>query len=576
MALEPRGWQNDAINVFRNHLLEERKHTLIEATPGAGKTVFSSLCVDRTWKTYGSVWPVIIVPTTALKQSFTRAYNESGIELTTHLREDQNRPPADYDGAVITYAQLTNMVATLQRWVRNGHRLMFIFDEVHHASSHNSWGASAEECADVSDVVLSMTGTPFRGDGRRISFVRYNDDGVAIPDYSYGYRKAVTDRVCRPLFFEHDDAVVEWREGGVLRSSQASTCKDEEAGRVQAGVFSPESDWMTKVLTKAATKLDEYRSFDPDAGGLIICRPGSDENEERHLNQVAKTVERVTGYKPTVITHDDRDADAKIQRFRDGFDRWIVSVRKVSEGVDIKRLRVLVVASMPGTELLFRQLVGRVVRWEDRGETEDATVYIAKFPKLKEWAERIAEEAQAGLREQKGEREHEERPESRESSDFSMLNVDHMHGGGVAHHGGTYTNQQIRLAEEYKRKNPALLMAPVDVILETLRVSGQLERAEEAPTLSDDDRLPLHERKLKRWKVVEKKRRQLANMLYGSEDGRPTGKDYADTANWLFRQVGVKDKNDLLDNHSIDKIDEMASLVEAQIRRVAAKEGADA
>ena len=567
MTLEPRGWQKDGINVFRTNVQRDEKHTLIEATPGAGKTVFSALCVKKAKELGIDAKVIVVVPTTTLKTSFKTDYHKAGLEVTPVIKEDRIIPPKQYDGAVITYAQLANMVATFETWARNGQKLMFVFDEVHHVSEKNSWGASAEACDRIAEIVLSMTGTPFRGDGRKISFVNYDDNGVAIADYNFRYRRAVTERVCRPLFFEHDDAVADWRENGMNRSVQISECTDKDNGKAQAGVFSPESDWMTTVLTKASNKLDEYRSHDPDAGGLIICRPGSDENEDRHLHRVAKMVEWLTGDKPTVITHEDRDADEKIQRFRNGFDRWVVSVRKISEGVDIKRLRVLVMASAPGTELLFRQIVGRVVRVEDKDAEEDSTVYIAKFPKLKEWAERIAEEAQAGLKDQKSGKDKEPKGpvEPPVGSQFDVLNVQHMHGGGVAHHGGMYSSQHIRLAEDYKRKNPALAMAPVDVILETLRTSGALPQSESVVTQDEDAHLPLHDRKMRRWKKVENKRRNLANKLYGSEEARPNGKDYADVANWLFRKLGVKNKNDLIDNYGVEKLDEALSVLNEKL-----------
>lgn len=564
MTLKPRGWQNDAMKVFRDNLASDKKQTLISCTPGGGKTIFSALAFLKTRELGMNLKVIVVVPTTALKSSFKNDYHIAGAEVTPVIKEDRVMPPSQYDGCIVTYAQLGNMVATFEQWWRNGERMMFVFDEVHHASENNSWGAAAETCERFSDVVLSMTGTPFRGDGRKISFVEYGDDGVAVPDYGYGYRQAVTDSVCRSLFFEHDDAIATWRENGVNRSVQASECSAEDMGRAQAAVFSSESDWMANVLTKASNKLDEYRVKDPDAGGLVICRPGSDENETRNLHKVAKTIERITGDKPTVISYEDRDADEKIERFRKGIDRWVVSVRKISEGVDIKRLRVLVVASAPSTELLFRQIVGRVVRVENPMDNEDSTVYIAKFPKLRDWAERIAEEAQAGLRE-KSEVTKTDPDNASEMPQFDLLNVEHLDGGGVAHHGGTYSNHQIRLAEEYKRKNPALSMAPVDVILETLRVSGALPDLESTITPEEDSHLPLHDRKLRRWNQVERKRRHLTSRIYGNQDGRPTGKDYQEVASWMFRRIGVKNKNDLLDNHGIEKIDQALSLLNKRL-----------
>jgi hypothetical protein len=49
--------------------------------------------------------------------------------------------------------------------------------------------------------------------------------------------------------------------------------------------------------------------------------------------------------------------------------RWIASVAMISEGVDIKRFRVLMYLPNALTELAFRQAIGRVVR--SIGPTDD-------------------------------------------------------------------------------------------------------------------------------------------------------------------------------------------------------------
>ena len=68
------------------------------------------------------------------------------------------------------------------------------------------------------------------------------------------------------------------------------------------------------------------------------------------------------GVTPIVVTSDDPQASRRIAAFATGCAPWIVAVRMVSEGVDIPRLRVGVYATTTGTDLFFRQAVGRLVR----------------------------------------------------------------------------------------------------------------------------------------------------------------------------------------------------------------------
>src|SRR5262249_54126137 len=72
--------------------------------------------------------------------------------------------------------------------------------------------------------------------------------------------------------------------------------------------------------------------------------------------------------------------------------RWIVSVAMISEGVDIKRLRVLIYLPNALTELAFRQAIGRVVR--TIGPTDDTRAYVVmpSFEIFEAYARRVEAE----------------------------------------------------------------------------------------------------------------------------------------------------------------------------------------
>ncbi|MBD4207835.1 ATP-dependent helicase, partial [Xanthomonas citri pv. citri] len=83
----------------------------------------------------------------------------------------------------------------------------------------------------------------------------------------------------------------------------------------------------------------------------------------------ARTLEAITGSKPTVVLSDDLGASSRIEDFAKSDERWMVAVRMVSEGVDVPRLCVGVYATSTSTPLFFAQAVGRFVRARKRGET---------------------------------------------------------------------------------------------------------------------------------------------------------------------------------------------------------------
>ncbi len=67
----------------------------------------------------------------------------------------------------------------------------------------------------------------------------------------------------------------------------------------------------------------------------------------------------------------------------------------VSEGVDIKRLRVGVYATNVTTETFFRQVIGRVIRWDNQWSQLDeqtAWFYVPEDPGLTRLVNSISEE----------------------------------------------------------------------------------------------------------------------------------------------------------------------------------------
>ena len=106
----------------------------------------------------------------------------------------------------------------------------------------------------------------------------------------------------------------------------------------------------------------------PNAGGLIIC-PSIE-----MAKYMVKLVELVDGETPALVHSLVSNPESKISAFRNTDKKWLVSVAMVSEGVDIKRLRVLVYLPNALTELAFRQAVGRVVR--TAGPDDDTRAYV--------------------------------------------------------------------------------------------------------------------------------------------------------------------------------------------------------
>jgi superfamily II DNA or RNA helicase len=86
------------------------------------------------------------------------------------------------------------------------------------------------------------------------------------------------------------------------------------------------------------------------------------------------------------------NAEDKIKQFKNTNRRWLVSVAMVAEGVDIKRLRVLIYLPNALTELAFRQAMGRVVRTASYDDLSRAYVVMPAFKTFEKYAKRVEEE----------------------------------------------------------------------------------------------------------------------------------------------------------------------------------------
>jgi len=540
--IKPRGWQDGCFKKFK---AMDSDFFLLEATPGAGKTIFSGFCAKHLIDTKRINFVIVVVPTTALKKAFTDSFHEDiEIEMSPVVKGGSGYPAKTYQGGVVTYQQLPNMVSTFEIWKKNGANIFFIFDEIHHASEENVWGSAVESCGRIATKTLGMTGTPFRGDGNRISFVKYSDDGKCKPNFKFSYKDAVAANVCREILFVHDDGIAEYIFNEQVEEHRISDSPKNKSGKVAATIFKKEAQWLNTVITKADEKLDEYR-LTSNAGGLIICRPGFNANQDRHLHDVSCALHKITGEEPTVITHEDPDANSKIEKFKNGKSKWIVSVRKISEGIDIKRLKVCVLASYPSTELLFRQIIGRVVRVENKKVSEEATVFMAKFADLVEMANRVTEEAEAGLREREDERDSknsEEKNLPERDSMFSPLSSTHEDGGGTSSFGEFFSPEEIVFAEELKTQHPSMRSISITHIARLHQIHGIVPPGKKAQTK------PKHDIIMELRKELNALIRKYAIKL------DPINPRFQTAWVLLNKRLGVKNLNDLCDNGEIEDI----------------------
>lgn len=382
----PRLWQE---RYLANYFSRLRTPYLLVASPAAGKTS-AALYAAKRLLDEGEIRQIIVVcPTSSLLRQWAESANNHNVNLDPNWKSGGIK--SHYDGICLTYAKVITSIEILD-FICDQARTLVILDEIHHAAENLSWGDSIEDAfGDSSNLVLSLSGTPFRGDNHFIPFVKYDDTLNVIPDFNYSYGDAIADRICRKSMFPALDGKAEFYFNGKITywSSFDDTNTDKDVSQhLRALLTDPAAGYLKDVLRKADIEIGKFIENEKyNAAGLAI---GIDIH---HANMIANLIKTTTGTRPDVVTSDDSGSDDKILKFQKSNDRWIVAVKKISEGVDIPRLRVGVYATNILTEVFFRQFSGRFWRRKDENSTDEWSVIFApRAPKLVEYMERIRQE----------------------------------------------------------------------------------------------------------------------------------------------------------------------------------------
>jgi superfamily II DNA or RNA helicase len=372
-----RAWQRSAL---ARYLAAAPRDFLAVATPGAGKTTFalrvaSELLADRVIDRI-----TVVAPTEHLKSQWSVAAAQVGIAIDPDFRNSTGATSSDYTGIAVTYAGVAAH-PLLHRVRTENRRTLVILDEVHHTGDARSWGDAIKEAFEPATRRLTLTGTPFRSDDSPIPFIDYLPDADGAlrsrADHSYGYAEALADGVVRPVVFLAYSGLSSWRTsaGEEITARLGEPMTGEQTARAWRTALDPGGEWMPAVLRAADRRLSGHRAGGmPDAGGLVIA------TDQTTARAYAAILTEVTGSPPVVVLSDEQGASARIARFADSDDRWMVAVRMVSEGVDVPRLAVGVYATSASTPLFFAQAVGRFVRSRRSGET--ASVFVPSVPVL--------------------------------------------------------------------------------------------------------------------------------------------------------------------------------------------------
>jgi superfamily II DNA or RNA helicase len=495
-----REWQLAFLDKFEGYVedslhasVSNRKAFVLNAFPGSGKTFAQLTAMAWLYKEQKIDFIIVCVPSDMLRTQFATEARKFGLFL--HEKCNLKIKP-EHAGIVLTYQQLNSSATILQlnEWCSK-QKVFVSADEMHHLGARNSWGDNFADAFKNSTIRLMTTGTPFRSDGERIPWVRYSGEEIDLGGpygYSFGYGfNRWNDSLCalygrsdgqgegpsvRDVVFHPWDGEVEWdftKNGETTRychrlSDDIDTIyADDDTVKVQTIKSARRraaiecgserhpngTPYVREQIVAAHKQLMEIRQVHYWAGGLIVCQ------NRKHADAVAKVVEELTGTVPVVIHGEAGDAKRKLNAYKEDTTAqrtpWVIAVKMVTEGVDIKHLRVCVYFTVETAPLFWTQVLGRVIRLE-KGP-EEQTAHFFQYDdgvdkgvdvRIRKFALEITKELQAvRLKRDKDYDPLKPKPNGNGGSgEFSSWSVECISATGEAHH-QVYNGDEHQISE---------------------------------------------------------------------------------------------------------------------------------
>ena len=377
-----RRWQHEAISAALKKFEQPFSHFLCLATPGAGKTVMASTLAKMLIKKDKVDLVLCFSPSTVVANDFK-------VELET-ITKKRFCGGLGATGSSLTYQSMRYLDTTFWSLLDTS-RVFVIFDEIHHCAGDdlnnaNAWGEQIlSNIQGRAHYTIALTGTPWRSDAIPIVLANYlNEDYKLQIDYRYDLTQAVKDGVCRAPYMTLVDNEHISVTGKNDENSYTSITNFVYQSKLSYFELISHDAVIRQILKCGILQLNKERRTYIDAGGLIVA---ASITHAKHIQQLLNNL----GEQSDLVTYQEDEPGRLIQNFKNGGQKWIISIGMISEGTNIPRLRVCCYLSLVTTELYFRQVMGRVLRAQ-YSNVETGYLIMPAHPRLLEYSNRVAEE----------------------------------------------------------------------------------------------------------------------------------------------------------------------------------------
>lgn len=391
-----REWQRDCLEQQREAIDQGRRSFFTAAGVGAGKTI-AGLAL---YLAHDFDMVIVVTPKSGIRGSWQidarrmGIWLESVVSANSFLADDGGRRlPNGFVINIHMLPSVMNEVAILCQMFK----VLLVIDEAHHYGEDMVWTENlAAAIGSGASFTLAMSGTPYRGDNKRISCLDYVREGrgmIGTPMFTRSYEDSLSAGEVAPIVsrFIGGEVIKQELDGRAISYDYADGDYSQiSGGTPDFGLMSErlrlsavESfDWQMAAINESRNDLLRFRQGGTAWGGLIIC--ATIEQSRR----IKERIESRWGDRCKLIVAEADTEEAVADFIADESYLWAISITKVSEGISIDRLRVGVLLTTTTTRGNFEQVRGRLARLIKGTPHLDQTAvfYIPADPRLIDYA----------------------------------------------------------------------------------------------------------------------------------------------------------------------------------------------
>ena len=195
-------------------------------------------------------------------------------------------------------------------------------------------------------------------------------------DYIRSMTENIEDGISRPLDFYHLDGDISFQADGVNYNVTFDDELDDKLSSYRLRTALYASNGLAFELSHhAINRLQLIRQTEqPNAAMIVVAK------DKNHASALSKMLKRRFSIDATILTEDCTDPPTTLRKFLRSNDEVIIAVAMVTEGVNLKRTRVILDLTNKTTRLGCIQLWSRAIRKENFSQTGSSYVYSLAHP----------------------------------------------------------------------------------------------------------------------------------------------------------------------------------------------------